>query len=79
MRANQIPRRVARCRIEAVRADALVATGRGARSVERPIVYRVVDAATECVISTQVASERNRSLVEAHLRRTYGEIPIRFH
>ncbi|TAM48212.1 MAG: hypothetical protein EPN55_00560 [Gammaproteobacteria bacterium] len=79
MRANQIPRRAARCRIEAFRADAFVAAGRDAKSVERPIVYCVTDAVACHVISTHVASEESRTLVEANLRRIYGETPIRFH
>ncbi len=79
MRANQIPRRAARCRIEAFRADAFVAIGRDAKSVERPIIYGVIDAISCRVISMHVASEDNRALVEANLRRIYGETPIQFH
>ncbi len=79
MRVNLIPRHVAHCRIEAFRADAFVAVGRDAKSVERPIVYCVTDAATRRAISMHVASEENRALVEANLRRIYGETPIQFH
>lgn len=79
MRVNQIPRRVACCRIEAFRADVFVATDRDAKSVERPIIYCVTDAATRHVVSTHVASEENHALVEANLRRIYGQTPIRFY
>lgn len=79
MRAKQIPRHVARCRIEARRSDALVATGRDAKSVERPIVYCVTDAVSGRAISVHVASEKNRARVEENLGRMYGETPIQFH
>lgn len=79
MRANQNPRHVARCRIEAVRSDALVAIGRDAKSVERPFVYSVTDAVSGRVVSAHVASEKNRARVEENLGRIYGETPIQFH